>query len=182
MFELFSPRCHSCQMLFQTKNSLSIHMERFHKKTSYTIIVHIGRYFSSLQCALSSCDFPCLDLETKVLSHSARVWIWFEWCNCLCLVSLSLEVNLSSHWSHSRLLTLLWAVALCSRAWGRLLTAWPQILHCKLNAACPSAESGALLSWLWWWWWSRTSHISNCTEKCSDCEGCGNRITMGRAF
>ena len=97
---LFSPRWHSCQMLFQTKNSLAIHMEKFHKKTSCTIIIHIGRYFSFLQCALSSCDFPCLNLETKALSHSARVWIWFEWRDCLCLASLSLEVNLSWHWSH----------------------------------------------------------------------------------
>ena len=136
---LFSPRWHSCQMLFQTKNSLAIHMERFHKKTSFTIIIQIGRYFSILQCALSSCDFPCLDLETKVLSHSALVWIWFEWRDCLCLVSLSLEVNLSWHWSHPTLSTLLWSVALCSRAWGRLLTAWPQTLHCKLKAACPNA-------------------------------------------
>ena len=140
MFQLFSPTCHSCQMLFQTKNSLAIHMERFHKKTSFTIIIYIGPYFSILQCALSSCDFPRLDLDTKVLSHSAQGWLWLELWYCLCLASLSLEVNLSWHWSH---FTLDLTVGSSLVLQVVRPTAWQQMLHCKHKAAFPSAASGA---------------------------------------
>ena len=122
---------------------------------------------------------PRLDLDTKVLSHSAQGWLWLEWWYCLCLASLSLEVNLSWHLSHSTLSTSLCALALCSRACGWLLKAWPQILHPK--AACPSAASDASIIWWWRLCWSHTSHTLNCTTMRSDCAGYGNRNATGPA-
>ena len=121
-----------------------------------------------------------LNLHTKVLSHSAQGWLWLEWRDSLCLASLSLEVNLSSHWSHSTLLTPLCALALCSRACGWLLKAWPQILH--PTAACPSAASGASVIWWWRLCWSHTSHTFNCTARRSNCAGYCIRNATGRSF
>ena len=94
--------------------------------TLFTAKCHFEPYFT-MWIFLSW--LPWLNLHTKVLSHSAHRGLWLEWRNCLWLANLFLEVNLSSHWSHSTLLTSLWEAALCSRAWSQLLKAWPQILH-----------------------------------------------------
>ena len=109
------------------------------------------------------------DLDTKVLSHSAQGWLWLEWWYCLCLASLSLEVNLSWHLSHSTLSTSLCALALCSRACGWLLKAWPQILHPK--AACPSAGSCATSNGWRRLCWNHTGHTRGCTAGHSNWAG-----------
>ena len=106
-----------------------------------------------------------LTLHTKVLSHSAHGGLWFQCLDCLCLANLFLEVNLSSHWAHSTLLTSLWAAALCSRAWSRLLKAWPQILH-----ILQAAGLKCCVRWVFKWvvvvvlksHWSHWSHWLHC--------------------
>ena len=87
--------------------------------------------------------------------------------------------SLSDDWNFSELSTSLCALALCSRACGWLLKAWPQILHPK--AACPSAASDALIIWWLRLCWSHTSRTLNCTTMRSDCAGYGNRNAMGLA-
>ena len=119
-----------------------------------------------------------LNLHTKVLSHSAHRGLWLKWRDCLCFANLFLEVNLSSQWALSTLLTSLWVAPLCCRAWSRLPKAWPQIWHI-LQAAGLKCCVRCIFKWVvvvvlkahW-------SHWLHC--KCSDWEECGDRTATSR--